>query len=92
MMVFGTSPSTVRLARIGEKLSVFGRGTREVHLAQFDTVANSWAQLARINWLADGEGWSDQEYNQTFDIVSFSERLFVFCRGRKHLHLACLDV
>eukprot|EP00040_Diaphanoeca_grandis_P017981 m.94581 g.94581 ORF g.94581 m.94581 type:complete len:375 (-) comp26734_c0_seq1:112-1236(-) len=78
--------STIRTAVVGTKLYVCGRGSREVHLAVFDTVSSMWMTLPYHASFSNATGWSEPRYYETLRMDCIGGELYLYGRGSTQAH------
>lgn len=79
--------STIQMNTIGNNLYVFGRGAKEIHLFEYNSVTNKWRSLKRYNEFRDDLGWDNSKYYRTIQTLTVADKLYIFGRGANEIHL-----
>ena len=71
---------TFRAVVLGQQLWIGIRGVEGISLAAYSFPSNSWEVLPKVGWLSDAQGFSEEQYYHTFQMVAVEEQLYLLVR------------
>lgn len=79
---------SLRAVTLEDRVYLFGRGSKELHLDRYNVVSDKWETLAGYKFMTDAGGWKHAQYLDTIRVVAHQGAVVVLARGSKEVHLA----
>ena len=83
---------TIRVCVRNTQLLVAARGTRELHIGQYDSALEHWSFLAGPQWMTDAQGFDQPQFYTTFNIHGFPQGLYFFTRSPRGAQVAYMTL
>lgn len=84
--------STIQMTMLGNKLYLLGRGSKKIHLFEYDSETNHWKKLAMHAEFTDAQCWDKKKYYSTIQMATINNKLVVFGRGANNKYFSTIQI